>query len=80
MAKQSLNDYNQETDKKELAKENFRKVFKVWQAFVKFLRSQVEVKGKMVNTHYIGHFVKYEEQILYLPTSDFIEAGKFKFK
>ncbi len=34
----------------------------------------------MLNTVFIGHFVTRNDKCLYLPSKDFIEAGKFKFK
>lgn len=62
-------------------KENMTKVSKVWQAFVKFLRSQVLTNGKCVDTQLIGLFFKDETQILkYMPSIDYLEAGKFKFR
>ena len=62
-------------------KENLTKVNKVWQAFVKFLRSQVLTNGKCVDTQLIGLFFKDEKQILkFMPSTDYLEAGKFKFR
>ena len=42
-------------DPRELVRDEFRTVYKVWSAFVKFIRSQVVAKERMVDTGYIGH-------------------------
>jgi hypothetical protein len=33
----------------------------------------------MVNTIFIGYFFKQDDNIIYIPNKDFLEAGKFKF-
>lgn len=55
------------------------KATKVWQAFVKFIKNQVTVNGRLVDTQLIGLFCKDSNgDVLYMPSKDFLEAGKFK--
>jgi hypothetical protein len=42
-------------------KEEFRNVYKVWSAFVKFIRAQTTGKQKMVDTTFIGHLHKRDD-------------------
>ena len=37
-------------DSKRLISENYSKVLKVWQAFAKFIKNQVTVNGRLVET------------------------------
>lgn len=61
--------------------DNLCKVIKVWQAFVKFIRSQVLTNGKAVDTQFIGLFFKDEKELLrFMPSCDYLEAGKFKLR
>lgn len=67
-------------------KEEFRNVYKVWSAFVKFIRAQTTGKQKMVDTTFIGHLLKRDDEPIkssnleLLISQDFYEAGKFKNK
>lgn len=67
-------------------REEFRNVFKVWSAFAKFISSQVTGKQKMVDTTFIGHLHKLDDDLVnstnieLLINEDFYEAGKFKNK
>jgi hypothetical protein len=67
-------------------KEEFRNVYKVWSAFVKFIRAQTTGKQKMVDTTFIGHLLKKDDESIsssnleLLISQDFYEAGKFKNK
>ena len=69
-----------------LVKEEFRNVYKVWSAFVKFIRSQTAGKQKMVDTTFIGHLHKRDDEPInsnnleLLVSQEFYEAGKFKNK
>lgn len=69
-----------------LMKDEFRRVFKVWSAFVKFLRSQISGRQKIVDTTFIGYLYKSDDEpinpsnVELLPSLEFFEAGKFKNK
>jgi hypothetical protein len=43
-------------------KDEFRNVYKVWSAFVKFVRSQTQGKSKLVDTMFIGHLYKLDNE------------------
>ena len=70
--------------------ENLKKVTRVWSAFSKFLKSQVVDKQKTVDTNLIGIFTPQQDpssalsgitslaDVLFAPSPDFLEAGKFK--
>ena len=61
--------------------DNLSKATKVWQAFVKFIKNQVTVNGRMVDTQLIGLFCKDQNgDVLYMPSRDYLEAGKFKLQ
>ena len=69
------------TDSRRLMAENTAKVIKVWYSFVKFVKNQVTVNGRMVDTTLIGLFAKDENgDVIYLPSPDFLDAGKFKLQ
>lgn len=69
-----------------LVREEFRSVYKVWSAFVKFLRSQISGRQKIIDTTLIGYLYKSDDEpvnpsnVQLLPSSEFFEAGKFKNK
>ena len=66
-------------DSKRMMAEQMGKVQKVWQAFVKFVKNQVTVNGRLVDTQIIGLFCKDQTgDVLFLPSRDYLEAGKFK--
>ena len=68
-------------DSKRLISENASKVLKVWQAFVKFIKNQVTVNGRLVETQLIGLFGKDANgDIFYMPSCEYLEAGKFKLQ
>ena len=50
-------------------------------ALSKFLSSQLDHKERGIDTLFIGVFIKDKDTkaIKYLPSKDFIEAGKFKW-
>jgi hypothetical protein len=59
--------------------DNVVRISKVWQAFTKFIRNQVINNGRCVDTQMIGLFFKDENDcVKYLPSVDYLEAGKFK--
>ena len=70
----------------QLVREEFRNVYKVWSAFVKFIRSQTAGKSKLVDTTFIGHLHKRDDEpinnsnVELLISQEFFEAGKFKCK
>ena len=45
-------------DSKRLMAENSAKIIKVWHSFVKFIKNQVTVNGRLVDTTLIGLFGK----------------------
>jgi hypothetical protein len=61
-------------------------VYKVWSAFVKFIRAQAAGKSKLVDTTFIGHIFKRDDEPInsanleLLVSQDFYEAAKFKNK
>ena len=61
-------------------------MYKVWSAFVKFIRSQTAGKQKLVDTTFIGHLYKKDDEPInnanleLLVSQEFYEAGKFKNK
>lgn len=69
-----------------MVKEEFRNVYKVWSSFVKFIRAQTAGKQKMVDTTFIGHLIKKDDEpvngsnLELLISQEFFEAGKFKNK
>jgi hypothetical protein len=69
-----------------LVREEFRNVYRVWSAFVKFIRSQTAGKQKLVDTTFIGHLYKKDDEPInnanleLLVSQDFYEAGKFRNK
>ena len=69
-----------------LVREEFRNVYRVWSAFAKFIRSQTAGKKKLVDTTFIGHLYKKDDEPInnanleLLVSQDFYEAGKFKNK
>ena len=78
--------YSEEKPLPAVVKEEFRNIYKVWSAFAKFIRSQVAGKQKMVDTTFIGHILKSDDEAVnnsnleLLISQDFYEAGKFKNK
>ena len=59
--------------------ENIVKVVKIWQSFSKFIKTQVMTNNRLVDTQMIGLFGKDSNgDIFYLPSREFLEAGKFK--
>ena len=61
--------------------ENTAKVLKVWYAFVKFCKNQITVNGRLVDTTLVGLFAKDANgDIMFLPSPDYLEAGKFKLQ
>ena len=61
--------------------ENVQRINKVWQAFVKFVKNQVSVNGRVVDTCLIGLFYNdAQRQIAFMPSPDFLDAGKFKLQ
>ena len=68
-------------DPKRLMAENTAKTLKVWYSFVKFIKNQVTVNGRLVDTQMIGLFGKdSNDNLIYLPSRDYLEAGKFKLQ
>lgn len=68
-------------DSKRLMAENTAKVIKVWYSFVKFIKNQVTVNGRLVDTTIIGLFGRDQNgDIMYMPSPDYLEAGKFKLQ
>ena len=68
-------------DSKRLMAETMGKAQKVWQAFVKFVKNQVTVNGRLVDTQLIGLFCKDANgDVVYMPSRDYMEAGKFKLQ
>mmetsp|Transcript_8219 Transcript_8219/g.9949 ORF Transcript_8219/g.9949 Transcript_8219/m.9949 type:complete len:295 (+) Transcript_8219:152-1036(+) len=68
-------------DSKRLMAENTAKVIKVWYSFVKFVKNQVTVNGRLVDTSLIGLFLKDANgDVMYMPSPDYLEAGKFKLQ
>ena len=68
-------------DAKRLMLENLSKVQKVWFSFAKFLKNQVTVNGKLVDTQLIGLFFRDNDDngsVVFWPSVDYLEAGKFK--
>lgn len=57
------------------------KVNKVWQAFTKFIQSQVVQNHKCVDTQLIGLiFMDDRQGVAFMPSVEYLEAGKFKFR
>ena len=66
-------------DSKRIMSENVAKALKVWYSFVKYIKSQVTVSNRLVDTQLIGVFFKDSfGDVTYMPSPDFLEAGKFK--
>lgn len=67
-------------------REEFRNVYRAWSAFVKFIRSQAAGKSKLVDTTFIGHFYKRDDEPInnanleLLVSQEFYEAAKFRNK
>ena len=69
------------SDSKRLMAENTARALKVWQAFVKFVKNQVVVNGRVVDTQLIGLFCKDADgDVIYMPSCEYLEAGKFKLQ
>ena len=61
--------------------ENTARALKVWQAFVKFVKNQVAINGRVVDTQLIGLFCKDASgDVIYMPSCEYLEAGKFKLQ
>lgn len=69
-----------EEEKKIQTRDQFRSAYRVWSGFVKFIRSQVQLKHRMVDTKLIGWFYQQDNSVKYLPSEEFYEAAKFKNK
>lgn len=68
-------------DSKRMMADTINKASKVWQAFVKFIKNQVTVNGRLVDTQLIGLFCKDATgDVLFMPSRDYLEAGKFKLQ
>ena len=68
-------------DSKRLMAENTAKTLKVWYSFVKFVKNQVTVNGRLVDTQLIGLFGKDENgDVFYMPSREFLDAGKFRLQ
>ena len=68
-------------DAKKLMLQNLQKVQKVWYAFVKFVKSQVTVNGRLLDTSIFGLFYKDNANsgnVVFMPSMEYLEAGKFK--
>ena len=66
---------------KKLMADNVQRINKVWQAFIKFVKNQVVVNGRVVDTTLIGLFFNdSNRQISFMPSPDFLDAGKFKLQ
>ena len=60
--------------------ENVQRINKVWQAFIKFVKNQL-TNGRVVDTTLIGLFFNdTNRQISFMPSPDFLDAGKFKLQ
>ena len=63
---------------KKLMADNVQRINKVWQAFIKFVKNQL-TNGRVVDTTLIGLFFNdTNRQISFMPSPDFLDAGKFK--
>ena len=61
--------------------ENMAKAIKVWFSFVKFVKNQVTVNGRTVDTQLIGLFGQDANgDVVFMPSPDYLEAGKFKLQ
>ena len=59
--------------------EQTSKANRVWVGFTKFIKSQCSNKKRSVDTSLIGLFMPDENgKVIYMPSPDFLEAGKFK--
>ena len=61
--------------------ENLQKVQKVWFSFVKFVKNQVTVNGRLVDTQLIGYFLRDNSDngnVVFMPSHEYLEAGKFR--
>ena len=66
---------------KHLMLQNLQKVQKVWYAFVKHIKNQVTINGRLVDTQIIGLFYRDNHDhgnVVYKPSCEYLEAGKFK--
>jgi hypothetical protein len=77
---QQVKNNEKKIDSKLIMKENIGKVHKVWQAFCKFVRGQVVTSGRAVDTQLFGLIFKEQDHLMLLPSADYLEAGKFKFR
>ena len=53
----------------------------MWFAFVKFIKNQVTVNGRLVDTQLVGLFYRdnnNDGNVVYMPSPEYLEAGKFK--
>jgi len=57
---------------------NLKSAKAVWQAFEKFIHTQVQVKGRSVDTQTVGLFRLNDQRVEFLPNPDYLEVGKFK--
>ena len=60
-------------------RDRVRKYQRVWQALVKYLRSQCGEKARCVDFPLLGKFMKLGEQFMYVPSLEFVDSGKFSF-
>ena len=68
-------------DSKRIMAESIAKTLKVWYSFVKFIKNQVNVNGRLVDTQLIGLFgMDTNGDVFYMPSRDYLEAGKFKLQ
>ena len=68
-------------DSKRLMAENIAKTLKVWYSFVKFVKNQVTVNGRLVDTQLIGLFGRDANgNAQFMPSPDYLQAGKFKLQ
>ena len=59
--------------------QNVQRINKVWQAFIKFVKNQVVCNGRVVDTTLIGLFFNdSRREVSFMPSPDFLDAGKFK--
>lgn len=77
---QQLSSHEKHIDGKLVMKDNLTRVKQVWAAFVKFVTNQVVTNGKLVDTQLIGLIFKSGHAVCFLPSIDYVEAGKFKFR
>ena len=71
-------DQDQAKQLKDAMATNLKNCKAVWQAFEKFIHTQVAVKGRPVDTQVIGMLRMHEQRVQYLPAPDYLQVGKFK--